>query len=122
MMGWNQKLASSMLRLELLCGSNHDPEHDAYFDPGEGCLPQYQIQQELQQHGIEVRIQPTTQGITQYSDAYVDFRPDQIELVAQVIRKANWRGDILDGLETLDPQTAQYIEQIAQREGWEVEF
>lgn len=107
----------SSLSLELLCGSDEvDPEHAGYLPVA--IEKQNLIKELLAPEGIEVRVQSTFGHGSTFSDAYVYFEQDQIPLVIQAIREAEYEGDILDvNVGTLDTRS----EEMAISEGWTVE-
>jgi hypothetical protein len=94
------------LRLELLCGSDVDPQVNR---------KQEQVKALLAERGIEVRVQPTVQDGRPFQDAYVYFAPEQINDVIEALKQADIPGDVLDGAVTPE------VEQIADQQGWSVE-
>lgn len=110
------------LRLELLCGaSNVDPEHPAYWDGTSLTHPkQDYVEQLATEKGIGSCVQPGDPPFI-YSDAYLYFRPDQIEDVVAILTEAGWPGDILDIEAALTPEEERQVRAVADREGWYVE-
>lgn len=110
------------LRLELLCGaSNVDPEHPAYWDGSTLTHPKQNLVEQLAtERGIGSCVQPGD-PVGVYSDAYLYFRPDQLEDVVAVLAEAGWPGDILDIEGELTPEEEQLVRTVADREGWYVE-
>jgi 2'-5' RNA ligase/GNAT superfamily N-acetyltransferase len=107
------------LHLELLCGaSDVDPEHDAYWDGESLTHPKQEyVEQLARERGIAVSV--TGNGVN--SDAYLYFKPKQLEEVVAILKEAEWRGDILDIMTPLNEKERKLAVSIAEREGWSIE-
>jgi hypothetical protein len=95
------------LRLELVCGaSDVDPEHDAYWGGETLTHPKHDyIEQLAEEQGITASV--TGNGVN--SDAYLYFTPEQLEKVVDILKEADWRGDILDIMTSLNEKNMLYL-------------
>ena len=116
------EVAEYPLSLELTCGSSDvEEEHIGYFDPSESTHPVHEeIKDILDAMGMYVSVQGSVQDDVAHSDAYIYFRPDQLNAVVRVLKDVGFEGDILDIRGNLTPKEAKHIAAVAERNGWMV--
>lgn len=106
-------------RLELVCGQSDAPRgHPGRWDPRRGgAHPRHAAAARAAADlGVRVSVATHQDGGSWYSDAYLYFDPEQLPQVLEVLRRARWRGDVVDGPGAAHPD----VTRAARRLGWEV--
>ena len=93
-----------------------EESHDAYWDGSSATHPAHDlVEMEARAAGIEVSVT----GDYVNSDAYLYFSPDQAQEVASLLKRCEWKGDILDVPRGLSEEEMASLRAIALAEGWD---